>query len=95
MIFEQPKIGNVIPKDVSIFYEDGVPFIKYRGTTYVDGRKVEVSIPKMDLYLREINTLADVKYESRTGECVVPVRYRQDVYTIKDSFFTMRLINED
>ena len=94
MILEKAKIGNVIPTDVSIFYEDGVPFLKYTGTTYVDGRKVEVSIPKMDLYLREINTHSEVKYEEEKG-ITYSVTCRQNVYIVKDTFFAVRFIDEE
>ena len=94
MTLEKAKIENVIPTDVNIFYEDGVPFLKYTGTTYIDGRKVEVSIPKMDLCLREINTHSEVKYEENNG-ITYPVTCRQNVYIVKDTFFAMRFIDEE
>ena len=94
MTLEKAKIENVIPTDVNIFYEDGVPFLKYTGTTYIDGRKVEVSIPKMDLCLREINTHSEVKYEENNGitreiaklnlDNLRPIDALNELYKIKD-----------
>lgn len=94
MTLEKAKIGNITPTDVSIFNEDGVPFLKYTGTTYIGGRKVEVSIPKMDLCLREINTHSEVKYEENNG-IIYPVICRQNVYIVKDTFFAVRFIDEE
>lgn len=93
MTLEKTKIGNIIPTDVSIFYEGGVPFLKYTGTTYIGGRKAEVFIPKMDLCLREINTHLEVKYEEN-NDITYPVTCRQNVYIVNDTFFSVRFIDE-
>ena len=99
MTLEKMKIGTVIPKNINVYYEDGIPYINYVGTTYVDGRKAEISIPKMDLNLVEINTYKETRYETRyekrTGEITIPVTCCQNVYTVANTFFTVRFIDED
>ena len=98
MTRERLQIGNVIPKDIKVFYEDCKPYIYYVGIGYVDGRKVEITIPKMDMYLRDIETLTETEYyswQTRTDDIVVPVKVKQDMYVVQDTFFTVRLLDEE
>ena len=98
MTRDKLQIGNVIPKDIKVFYEDGKPYIYYVGIGYVDGRKAEITIPKMGLYLRDIETLTETEYyswQTRTDDIVVPVKVRHDVYVVHDTFFTVRFLDEE
>ena len=91
---EKPKISNIIPKEVTVFYEDDVPFINYVGIGYINGQKVEVSIPKMSMCLREIKVHSVMKYDYR-HEMRFPVTHTQEVHAVSDSLFSLRFIDED
>ena len=55
----------IIPVSAEIFYEDGVPYMKYKGTTYMNnGVKVQIDIPKMSLKLSAIEDTTEVGYHS-------------------------------
>ena len=61
MLKNSEIVTDIIPKDASIFYEDGVPYLKYVGTAMMDnGVVVEVELPKMDLKFKNITTKREV-----------------------------------
>ena len=59
-------VRPIKPTSVEVFYEDGVPYIKYIGRTELDnGLVVQVEIPKMDLILKEVVSEYDSKYSDK------------------------------
>lgn len=82
------------PKDVSIFIEDGVPYIKYTGTTTLsNGIKVEVEIPKMDLWLKGIEC-----YHEDISDCINRpdkkkyMRCKKELFAVEDVGFTVKTL---
>ena len=54
------------PVSAEIFYEDGVPYIKYKGTTCLNnGIKVMVEIPKLSLVISGIESNTESEYDMR------------------------------
>lgn len=90
IIIEKP----ITPKDVSIFIEDGVPYMKYVGTTTLsNGIKVEVECPKMSLVLKGIES----ETEKRYGYYDIfnkphVVTYKREFFTVEDAAFIVRTL---
>ena len=88
--------SDVRPTNVSIFYEDGLPFIKYIGTAYLkNGLKVQIEIPKMDLTLSNVTSVRDTEFKDLGGGIKIPVNYHQQMYVVKDNWFTVRPIERE
>lgn len=82
------------PKDVSIFIEDGIPYMKYIGTTTLsNGIKVEVECPKMSLILKEIECESESIYDC-TDYFGKPkeIIYRREFYAVEDAEFIVRTL---
>lgn len=70
-------VRPIKPTSVEVFYEDGVPYIKYIGRTELDnGLVVEVEIPKMDLVLNEVKVKSEDYYNKSTR-----ITVSQNIYT--------------
>lgn len=68
MIFEKLTLGKVTPVSAEIFYEDGIPYMKYKGTTDTNyGTKVMVEIPKMSLALDMIEDTTEIDYHTNSN----------------------------
>lgn len=81
------------PTDVSIFYEDEKPYLKYKGVTKNDaGVTFEVDIPKIDLeinnmvYCSEGQYLGNKKYSFMTS-------FKQNVCIESNSLMTVKILN--
>lgn len=84
--------ADIIPTSINIFYEDGIPYIKYIGTTYLDnGTKVEVEFPKMDLCLRNITQETNYEYQERKG-IRIPIKYERNIFTVEDNWMYVRTL---
>ena len=79
---------DITPKDASIFYEDGVPYLKYVGTAMLDnGVLVEIELPKMDLKFKNITTKKEeIWHDDKIG--LTGLRYlisaTQNIYADRD-----------
>lgn len=71
-------------KDISIFVEDGKPYIHWVGE-YNDGKdKYEVDIPKLDTDIYVIVEDRPIEFDS-DGLCSYPrISFRQNVYVLHD-----------
>lgn len=50
------SVCNIIPKDVKIYYEDGIPYMEYRGIANgFNCDKFEVHFPKIKLEISEFS----------------------------------------
>lgn len=69
----------------SIFYEDNVPYIDWKGTTILsDGSIADVHIPKMSLDISEINQETEAYYNYNYDYCSKIIKSRQ--IFVKDGF---------
>lgn len=69
------------PTDVSIYYEDGKPYIKYVGVAETNyGIKYRIEIPKMGL---DINNLTLESELDGRGS------YKQFLYIVNECYFSM------
>lgn len=70
-------VRPIKPISVEVFYEDGVPYIKYIGTTKLDtGLVIQIEIPKMDLVLNGVEVESEECY-SKSARITVS----QNIYT--------------
>ena len=53
------SLANVIPTDVKVFYENGTPYLEYRGVVNNCREQVEVYLPKIALNLSAITWETD------------------------------------
>lgn len=54
--------GQVVPTDIKVFYEDGMPYISYKGKTVSDSGEWEIEIPKMSMVLNTLERIVDIEY---------------------------------
>lgn len=90
VLIEEP----IIPKDVSIFIEDGVPYMKYVGTTTLsNGIKVEVECPKMSLILKGIESETEEYCECYDFfKTPLKIMYRREFFAVEDAAFTVKTL---
>ena len=55
--------GQVNPTDIKVYYEDGQPYISYKGEFVGDSGEWEIEIPKMSMVLNALERIIDMKYE--------------------------------
>ncbi len=53
---------QVIPTDIRVFYEDGRPYIYYKGKVVSRYDEWEIEIPKMDMVLNTLERIVDIEY---------------------------------
>ena len=77
-------VSNIIPKDARIYYENGVPYMEYKGVTY-DWRndKVEVYFPKISLNISEVEYSEDI-----SGYEKLNVTFSGEGFKLKKPVFT-------
>ena len=95
MLLDRITIDEPIkPKDVSIFIEDGVPYMKYVGTTTLsNGIKVEVECQKMSLELKGIESETE-EYCECYDFFKKPQRiiYRREFFAVEDAVFIVKTL---
>lgn len=78
-------VTPVEPVSAEIFYEDGIPYIKYKGTARLsDGFKVLVEIHKLSLTLSAINCAAEGQYHTAGAVSVLSAIKREFFATTDD-----------
>lgn len=90
VLIEEP----IIPKDVSIFIEDGVPYMKYVGTTTLsNGIKVEVECPKMSLILKGIESETEEYCEYydffKNPQKII---YKREMFAVENNYFKVKTL---
>ena len=55
--------GQVVPTDIKVFYEDGQPYISYKGEFVDDHEEWEIEIPKMSMVLNTLEKFAETVEE--------------------------------
>ena len=78
---------DVTPVSAEIFYEDGVPYMKYKGTTYMNnGVKVQIDIPKMSLKLSAIEDTTEVGYHTNfNGKHRVISSFKREFFALTNA----------
>lgn len=59
--------GQVNPTDIKVYYEDGQPYISYKGEFVGDSGKWEIEIPQMSMVLNALERIIDM-------ECSMDIR---------------------
>lgn len=81
------------PTDVSIFYEEGKPYLKYKGVTKNDiGLTFEVNIPKIDLEINDIVCCSECQYLGNK-EYSFMTSFKQNVCIESNSLMTVKILN--
>lgn len=83
---------SIIPTDVSIYYEDGMPYLDYTGITRTaDGCEVKMHIPKISLVYNVIeNKYIDRDVYDRHG--AIGVKLSQEILIKNDEWFDAQII---
>lgn len=101
MNFSKKLIGRTItsgvePKDVKIFYEDGVPYLNYVGTSVCDnGFKVRVIIPKMSLKLENITINTEIINKIYKKGLEIPIHTEKRIYSVDEQYAIIEPIERE
>ena len=96
MLHENKIESDVMPVSAEIFYEDGVPYMKYKGTTYMsNGVKVQIDIPKMSLKLSAIKDRTEVDYQTNfNGKHRVISSFKREFFATQDDIaYTIKTLS--
>lgn len=87
--------GHIEPTDIKVFYEEGKPYIHYKGVLNYMGDQYAIDIPKMDMVLK---TLEHVTEYSCTfdykREKVIKVPVLSECHAEHEVYFTADLIKK-
>lgn len=85
----------LIPTDVKIYTEDGVPYLDYTGTCYMsDGCKYKIHLPKVGLEFTQVTQQEDNKYWDLRG-------YKEKIFldfrvlVTDGKFYTYEILERD
>lgn len=88
----------IVPTDVRIYYDDGMPYLDYTGITRTtDGCEVKVHLPKISLVYNLIQMNTETKdhyaYDKR-GNLIAtfPVKLNQACFIKNDQWFDMQIV---
>ena len=89
--------GPIIPTEVSLFYEDGMPYLKYTGTTLVAGRKAKIHFHKIGLAFDQMESICDRDYavDSISGARLLTLDYAQRLYAKDSQYFDYEFIPQE
>ena len=83
---------SIKPVSVSIYYENGVPYLNYVGETRLtNGYHVHVEIPKMSLELNKVDSVWEDKSEY-IGKRLYLKGYMQEMFAGNDNKTRMNII---
>lgn len=87
----------IVPTDVHIYYEDGMPYLDYTGVTRTaDGCEVKVHLPKISLVYNvlENNIKTEDAYDNKYGKLIARfnVKLDQEVLIKNDNWFDLQII---
>ena len=54
--------GHIEPTDIKVFYEDGKPYIHYKGVLNYMGDQYAIDIPKMDMVIKTLEYVSGYSY---------------------------------
>lgn len=76
--------GAIRPKSVEVYYEDGVPFLRYVGRTYLNNKEVQISIPKVGLQFENITFESEEHVNIDVMGKEHLIYYRQQIFVSGD-----------
>lgn len=91
-------LQSLVPTDVSIYYEDSMPYLDYTGITRTDdGCEVKVHLPKISLVYNVIENKSetiDRDVYDKHGALVnrLSVKLNQEIMIKNDEWFDMQII---
>lgn len=91
-------LQSLIPTDVSIYYENSMPYLDYTGVTRTaDGCEVKVHIPKISLVYKVIENKSETIDQNvcdRHGAIInkLSVKLNQEVLIKNDEWFDAQII---
>lgn len=86
--------SNIQPTDVKIYFENGVPYLDYTGTCYMnDGCKYKIHIPKVGLTLTSTELESDTCYDYLGHVRTILPCFQ--LYACGDEIFTVEVIERE
>lgn len=84
----------ILPTDVKIYTEDGVPYLDYTGTFYAsDGCKCKIHIPKIGLTFSQITQKKEDEYDYFGYKRKVLMNF--NVFASDDKFWEFEIIERE
>lgn len=86
--------SNIRPTKVSIFYENGEPYLDYTGKLSTTSGEYEVHIPKISLTYTQISMECNHDYELTLERPIPPIQtsFSQTVSVVDDTLYTLKLL---
>lgn len=79
-------VGPIKPTDLKIYYEDGIPYLDYKGIADTNFGRVKFHFPKMGLVINSLECTSEEVYNQK-GEAVISMRnyisHCNECFTIK------------
>lgn len=84
---------TIYPTDIKVFYEDGDPYVSYKGVAIMYGDTYEIEIPKMDMVIHAIEDICETETQYGCGpfgesQNQVATRITRHLYAVEDVVFT-------
>lgn len=88
--------GPIHPVAVTVFDEDGTPYIDYVGTTFINGHKAKIHFPKLGLVFDEMRALTNEEWAcDAAGNKLIKWEYGQRLYTLDSRYFEYELLPQE
>lgn len=87
--------GHIEPTDIKVFYEEGKPYIHYKGVLHYMGDQYAIDIPKMDMVLKTLEHVTEYSctFDYKT-EKVTKVPVLSECHAEHEVYFTADLIKK-
>ena len=91
-------VGETItPKDIKVFYEDGKPYVEYRGIVKLGNDTYEIEIPKMDMVLTALESVVEQYWSWDIASGIFApssISVKQNVHVHQDINFKLKPIKK-
>jgi hypothetical protein len=84
-------VGPIKPTDLKIYYEDGIPYLDYKGIADTNFGRVEVCFPKMGLIINGLECTSEEVYNQK-GEAVITMR---QYLSRSNEYFTIKTLERN
>lgn len=86
---------HVIPTDIRVFYEDGRPYIYYKGKLASRSEEWEIEIPKMDMAINTLERVTVVREDVNLfGQTLHIAPVCSEFFAVHDIAYRMRKIKK-
>lgn len=84
----------ILPTDVKIYTEDGVPYLDYTGTFYAsDGCKCKIHLPKIGLTFSQVTQEQETEYDYFGYKRKVLMNF--NIFASDDKFYEFEIIERE